>query len=386
MKIQIASFSASGGAGSVGKNLTYGFKELGIDASFQSSMNTNLRTQPLKLPLVTATAALDNFVIKSDDWPSLVSLTRDKVSLPVTLDKDTDAVILRWGNGLLNEELISNLGSRPLILGLDDMNYFTGACHYAGECEGFHKSCAQCPCVRSTFRKQVATNWERKKKLLGSVPKLQFVAPTRWVLDEFYKSPFSELAEATVIENPLDRVFFADSRKRTEATEHNPRCVLIMASNLDDPIKGVVGAWDQLRPLVDEGNITLRLVGSSSTRLRSVMSGAEFVGQLTPEEVMRECQRADLLLVPSLSETAGLVVFEAATQGVPTIARRIGGLVAEIVEGESGWLFSNDPEISRILGEISAADILARGKAAQQLSSERSPKKVAAKYLSTILG
>jgi L-malate glycosyltransferase len=47
---------------------------------------------------------------------------------------------------------------------------------------------------------------------------------------------------------------------------------------------------------------------------------------------------ADLMLLPSRSESFGLVALEAMAAGVPVVATRVGGLPEVVVDGETGFL------------------------------------------------
>jgi glycosyltransferase involved in cell wall biosynthesis len=53
-------------------------------------------------------------------------------------------------------------------------------------------------------------------------------------------------------------------------------------------------------------------------------------------------QLARAVLLPSISETFGLVILEAWASGSAIIASRTSGATALIREGENGWMFSHD--------------------------------------------
>jgi glycosyltransferase involved in cell wall biosynthesis len=50
-------------------------------------------------------------------------------------------------------------------------------------------------------------------------------------------------------------------------------------------------------------------------------------------------QEAEVLLLPSLSETFGLVILEAWAAGTPVMASRTSGALDLVRPGENGWLF-----------------------------------------------
>ena len=70
----------------------------------------------------------------------------------------------------------------------------------------------------------------------------------------------------------------------------------------------------------------------------------EFVGGQDREQLAELIRGARLMLVPSHSETFGLIALEAAASGVPVIAAAAGGLREAVVHGETGQLMdSRDP-------------------------------------------
>ena len=113
----------------------------------------------------------------------------------------------------------------------------------------------------------------------------------------------------------------------------------------------------ELRTLAEQAGITVRFVGPQSrTDLAALLRGAR------------------MLLVPSHSETFGLVALEAAASGIPVVAMRSGGLVEAVEHGTTGLLIdTRDPvvwsdAVSQLLADPTLASAL--GTAGRQRALE----------------
>jgi len=76
-----------------------------------------------------------------------------------------------------------------------------------------------------------------------------------------------------------------------------------------------------------------------------------------PHHILSSWYRAaDLVIVPSRSESFGLVALEAAACGVPVVASAVGGLLNIVHDGVTGWLVEGrDPErYARAMAQILA--------------------------------
>jgi D-inositol-3-phosphate glycosyltransferase len=69
-----------------------------------------------------------------------------------------------------------------------------------------------------------------------------------------------------------------------------------------------------------------------------VAGDVALVGPLGRHQLAERMRAATLVLVPSHSETYGLVALEAAASGVPVVAARTGGLAESVVDGVTGVL------------------------------------------------
>ena len=64
-------------------------------------------------------------------------------------------------------------------------------------------------------------------------------------------------------------------------------------------------------------------------------------GFLHGDELASAYASSDIFVMPSRTETLGLVVLEAMSSGVPVVAARAGGIPEMIEEGVSGYLFDD---------------------------------------------
>jgi D-inositol-3-phosphate glycosyltransferase len=102
-------------------------------------------------------------------------------------------------------------------------------------------------------------------------------------------------------------------------------------------------------------------------RLRRLAEDLSVAGQVTmvpaqPHELLSSFYRAaDVVLVPSRSESFGLVALEAGACGTPVVASAVGGLTTLIDDGRTGFLVdpSDPPAFARCVRRILAEQLLA---------------------------
>jgi D-inositol-3-phosphate glycosyltransferase len=141
------------------------------------------------------------------------------------------------------------------------------------------------------------------------------------------------------------------------------------------PLKGVDVAVKTLA-LLEHDDARLWIVGGASgtggeaevTRIRSLIAAEGLTDRVVfvppqPHHLLSTFYRAaDISLVPSRSESFGLVALEAAACGVPTVASAVGGLRTLVEHGCTGYLVeSRDPrEYATRVDTILADPVLAR--------------------------
>ena len=95
-----------------------------------------------------------------------------------------------------------------------------------------------------------------------------------------------------------------------------------------------------LRALADTDEICCVFVGDGPMKANlealakklGVQERVAFLGALPPEQLGRIYAEADLLVLPSLSEGAPLVVLEAMACGTPVVTTRVSGLPVHVAD------------------------------------------------------
>jgi glycosyltransferase involved in cell wall biosynthesis len=153
------------------------------------------------------------------------------------------------------------------------------------------------------------------------------------------------LTQATVWGRGVDATFFRPDRRdvawrrevgaagRVPIVLHVGR--LAAEKNLDVLVAAWVGAR---RALGDAAVFVVAGDGPRAARVRRALPWARHLGFLERRRLAALYASADLCVLPSASETCGLVALEAMASGLPVIAAAAGGLRESVEHGRSGLL------------------------------------------------
>ncbi len=125
--------------------------------------------------------------------------------------------------------------------------------------------------------------------------------------------------------------------------------VLLAVGRLE-PLKGFDILVRALAQLTVDDEVVLWIAGGDErsaperARLEAVArevgcaERVRFLGAVPHEQLPIYYNAADVVIVPSFYESFGLVALEAMASGVPVVASRVGGLVATVSDGRTGYL------------------------------------------------
>jgi N-acetyl-alpha-D-glucosaminyl L-malate synthase BshA len=165
-----------------------------------------------------------------------------------------------------------------------------------------------------------------------------------------------------VIYNFIDADYY--QRRAAESVRQdlapNGESILLHVSTFR-PVKRITDCIEVLARIVEGGcsRVTLIMCGDGPERADAETLAARlgvsklvhFVGKQPQERIRDYLSVADLLLLPSLSESIGLAALEAMACEVPVIATRVGGVPEVVEEGGCGYLF----EVGDIKGMAEAS-------------------------------
>lgn len=363
MKVIHVSVSPIGGAGMVAKELSESQKLVGIDTTFKYQLESNLQSQPFRLPVHTIAAAIDEYVIKKQGVPLIITPMRSKLSSKDIFNElsesEADIIHLHWVNGVLTTSQLGQLvaSGKQIVWTLHDMAPFTGACHHAFECVKFANSCSECPEVNTFFQRLPEHALNQKKQSHDLFGKVNFVAPSRWMKAKALESPLIRKDKLTLIHNPVrvDETSASHISHSWDWARKLNNIGVLVANNLSEPNKGI----EEVVKRIKEKNATqstvtnIILVGSKGSQFHAPASGIYWVGRLTRRELFQLYSFADFFINSSTAESFSLTTAEAISAGLFVYVKR-GSAAVELTENFANSFVYDSSEslISQLMAEL----------------------------------
>jgi len=307
---------------------------------------------PLKFIWERLIIFLNNGWSRSNLWTvDIANAGTDVTDLPEF--QQADVIHLHWVNqaylSLNNIRAILESG-KPIVVTMHDMWYFTGVCHYAGECTKYEHECADCPLMggRHWGVDMAQRVWKKKREMYGRT-KITFVGCSHWMADMARRSALAQGQKVVDIPNAINTSRFRpkDREEMRQALRlpMDRQLILFGAQRITDERKGfdlLVKACSFIQQNHPETakRMAIVVVGGNSEQVKNVLPFDVYpVDYVSSEERMVDLYNAvDAYVTPSLQDNLPNTIVEALACGTPCVGFRVGGIPEMIDHQQNGYV------------------------------------------------
>lgn len=236
----------------------------------------------------------------------------------------------------------------PIVLNCTDEAFLTGGCHYSHGCEGYMRSCSNCPATTMTWlQRRIAQRFIQRKALIDVIDPI-VIYPTTNIQDMGRRSSAVNAAQSRII--PLGAV---SSREQSQVKEQralgragysgNARKLTLLVRSSSEYRKGCdlfVSALSILSQRLPNLRKRLEVVSIGDPTLTSARIDQYVdhvaMGYVDREGLLSLYSRIDALLVTSREDGGPLMINECVALGVFVISTPIGVAGDLIVSGRIG--------------------------------------------------
>lgn len=197
----------------------------------------------------------------------------------------------------------------------------------------------------NTFFKWMPHLRSRGVEILSNAKAVFFLSETykKQVLGEYIPSNLQDVLEAKsyVIPNGIDDFWLNNSIVENKGIDTRSGIKLIYAGRIDKN-KNIPTTQKAMAILSDRGiNTMLTVVGRIEEKKEYLKIIADkrtrYLPAMPKEKLIEEYKEADIFVMPSFTESFGLVYAEAMSQGLPVIYSKGQGFDNQFAEGEVGY-------------------------------------------------
>jgi len=249
----------------------------------------------------------------------------------------------------------------PVFWKLDDMNPFTGGCHFDHDCDKHMTGCGACPQLGSKNPDDLSSQvWRRKKAYFGkfSPDRLHLIALNQWMARKVSSSPLLGKFKVTIIPNGLDTEVYAPQDKaesrRKLGIPQDARVVCFVAESIDNKRKGFELLAQALAGIRNVERLFLLSIGGVETPIEMNVPHLN-LGYINSEQQMSATySAADIYATAALHDNQPNTVVEAMACGIPVVGFDVGGIPEIIKPGITGLLAKggNVPELRDAIAEL----------------------------------
>ena len=265
--------------------------------------------------------------------------------------KWADVIHLHWVNqGFLSLDNLDRIlaSGKPVVVTLHDQWYFTGICHYSGECDKYKTQCEKCPMLKGRGTDLAKRVFDRKLAMYEG-RNLTFVGCSRWMADLARQSRLTQGHTVTNVPNAIDTDVFKPKDKQEARSKHglpaDKKLLLFGAQRITDKRKGfdfLVEACEHINmhhPTLPDKLGVVVLGGDAESVKEALPLPVYMVNYLSNEAEIAELYNAvDLFVTPSLQDNLPNTIVEAMACGTPCVGFNVGGIPEMISHKQDGYV------------------------------------------------
>lgn len=270
-----------------------------------------------------------------------------------------DIIVPCWTSGFMNFATVSSLQKRlkaKVFWWGVDMNALTGGCHYAWDCTGYTRDCANCPAVLDQKYKDFpALNLKIKKKILADSD-MKFIAGSEYLVKQARNSTlFSFQQKIPKVLACINDYVFNDNQRAVAKSDMgispDQKAIFFGMTFVQEKRKGLKYFIDALKKLkqkieqegsfITSEDVVILMAGNelaTSEFIKDIPFKMKIVGFMHNEELLANAYRAsDLFVCSSIEDSGPMMINESVMCGTPVVCFNIGVSEDLVVEGVSGY-------------------------------------------------
>ena len=266
--------------------------------------------------------------------------------------QQADVVHLHWVNqGFLSLDNIDKIlrSGKKIVVTMHDQWYFTGVCHYSGDCLNYRDQCRNCPLIRGRVKKDISWKVFNRKRRMYANADITFVGCSQWIAGLARTATLFQGKKVVSIPNAINMdVFHPEDKalaRQSLGLPSDRRLLLFGSQRITDKRKGfkyLVEACEHIHRNYPEwtDKIGIVVVGAKSETIDSMLPFPVYaVDYVSDEKSMVEIYNAvDLYVTPSLQDNLPNTIVESMACGVPCVGFRVGGIPEMIDHEKNGYV------------------------------------------------
>ena len=224
---------------------------------------------------------------------------------------------------------------------LYDMQNFSGGCSYSLGCDGYKKTCSECPGINNFFFKGNPNNNLLEKRKLIKFIKPKILASSYFEMQRSKESSIFNNLKHYNIPLGVDPNIF----KQTNFTKkrYNDKTIFLLGtSDLDAYRKGLIFFLKALKANQHKDKIKIITIGAKKNYFKALNVETENFNYTRSQKLLNKVfNKSHFCIIPSIDETGPTMLNMAMMASIPCITFNIGDALKHVKNNITGYKCDN---------------------------------------------